>query len=140
MHRTLAEVIQDLEQGIRESDRPEDRKLATDYLAALAPLLASVVMGQDILRQLPAFERLLGNTRLIDEAPFRAALEKWRLFRNEYERFVLGGMTVNERLVALGLMEAFERACAAGDAAEVRRLLAEARVDEPSIGRVIENL
>ncbi|MGH8589228.1 MAG: AMP-binding protein, partial [Gammaproteobacteria bacterium] len=42
MYRILAEAIDCLSRGIRESRRPEDRKLATDYLAALAPLLASI--------------------------------------------------------------------------------------------------
>jgi len=35
MHRTLAEVIEELEEGIGKSKRPEDRKLAQDYLAVL---------------------------------------------------------------------------------------------------------
>jgi hypothetical protein len=40
----------------------------------------------------------LGNTWLIDDAPFRPALEKWREFRSEYEQWIFSGMTVNERL------------------------------------------
>jgi len=74
-------MVEGLERGIRESKRPEDRKLANDYLAALAPLLASAVLGKDILRQLPIVERLLGHTWLIDDAPFCEALSRWRLFR-----------------------------------------------------------
>ena len=64
MYRKLAEIILEIEKGIRESKRPDDRKLANDYLAALAPLLAAAVSGQDILRELPLFERLLGHTWL----------------------------------------------------------------------------
>jgi hypothetical protein len=140
MYRTLAEMVEGIERGIRESNRPEDRKLANDYLAALAPLLASAVLGKDILRQLPVVERLLGHTWLIDDAPFREALSKWRLFREEYETFALSSMTVNERLVALGTLEAFDRAKAAHDCEEARRLLTEAKVDAASISRIIEDL
>jgi hypothetical protein len=140
MYRTLAEVIEGIERGIRESRRPEDRELAKDYLAVLAPMLASAVLGRDILRELPVFERFLGHTWLIDDTPFQEALSKWRVFRAEYEKFALSSMTVNERLVALGTMEAFERAEADRDAREVRRLLMEAHVDEPSIQRVIDQL
>jgi hypothetical protein len=140
MHRTLAEVVEGIERGIRDSKRPEDRVLAKEYLAALAPLLASAVLGKDILHELPIIERLLGQTWLIDDSPFREALSKWRLFRKEYERFALSGMTVNERLFALGTLEAFDAARAAGNAGEVRRLLEEAYVDEPSIKRIIEEL
>jgi hypothetical protein len=140
MYRTLAEVVEGIERGIRDSQRPEDRTLAKEYLAVLAPLLAAAVLGKDILGELPKVERLLGQTWLIDDSPFREALSKWRLFREEYERFALSGMTVNERLFALGTLEAFDAARTAGNAAEVRRLLEQAYVDEPSIGRVIEEL
>jgi hypothetical protein len=49
-------------------------------------------------------------------------------------------MTVNERLVALGRMEAYERARAARHTREVERLLKEAHVDERSIQTIIEDL
>ena len=140
MYRTLAEVVEGIEQGIHGSSRPEDRKLASDYLAALAPLLASAVLGKDILRELPAVERLLGQTWLIDDGPFREALSKWRLFREEYEKFALSGMTVNERLAALGTLEAFDGARTTRNTEEVRRLLTEAHVDEPSIKRILDEL
>jgi hypothetical protein len=140
MYRTLAEVIDSFERGIHKSNRPEDRKLAGDYLASLAPLLASAVLGEDILRRLPVIERLFGHTWLIDDAPFQEALSKWRAFRDEYEKFALSSMTVNERLVALGTMKDFERAEAARDAQEVRRLLTQAHVDEVSIQRIIDEL
>jgi uncharacterized protein (TIGR02246 family) len=104
MYRTLAEIIEGIEQGILQSSRPEDRKLASDYLAALPPLLAGAVLGKDILRQLPVIDRLFGYTWLIDEAPFHEALSKWKVFREEYEKFALSGMTVNERLYALGTL------------------------------------
>jgi hypothetical protein len=137
MHRSLAETILLLVDGIRASNRPEDRKLGHDYLAALAPLLASATLGTDILRELPDIERLLGHTWLIDEGPFRPAMERWRQFRREYEESVLSGMTVNERLSALGTMESFDRARAAGDEAEMQRLLTDARVDPASIRKII---
>ena len=140
MHRTLAEVVEGIERGIRDSKRPEDRTLAKEYLAVLAPVLASAVLGKDILHELPKVDRFLGQTWLTDDGPFREALSKWRLFRKEYERFALSCMTVNERLFALGTLEAFDAAQAAADPAEVRRLLEEAYVDEASIKRIIEEL
>jgi hypothetical protein len=137
MHRTLAEAIESIALGIRESNRPEDRKLAADYLAALAPVLAAVVLGKDVLRELPAIERLFGDTRLIDDAPFQEGLAKWRQFREEYETWMLSPLTVNERLFALGTIDAFDRARAAGDKETMGRLLTEARVDTPSIRKIV---
>jgi hypothetical protein len=140
MHRPLAEAIEYFVRGIRASRRPEDRKLAADYLVALAPLLAAAVLGRDILRELPTIDRLFGQTWLIDDTPFREALARWRTFREEYKEFALSGMTVNERLFVLGTLESFDHARAARDRREVERLLREAHVDEPSIQRIVGDL
>ena len=99
---------------------------------------ASRIGLEDRKRELPAIERLFGHAWLIDDGPFRGALLKWRQFREAYETFALGGLTVNERLFALGTFDAFDRAQAARDVAEIRRLLTEAHVDEPSIQQIIK--
>jgi hypothetical protein len=139
MHRSLAEVIEAFADASRSSTRPEDRKLAHDCIAALAPLLASAVLGKDLLRALPELERLFGSTRWIDTRPFEPALAKWRQFRREYEEFALSGMTVNERLAALGTLAAFDRARSCRDTAEMERLLTQAYVDTPSMRKIIDN-
>ena len=48
----------------------------------------------------------------------------------------LAGSTVNERLFALGQLDAFEAAMAAGDARRVRAILGRAKVDPISIERI----
>src|SRR5688572_20315395 len=128
MHRTLAETIESFSRGIERSTRPEDRKLAADYLAALASLLARATLGESILRDLGTIERLFGQTWIIESAPFEEAFEKWRTFKAEYERWALSGMTVNERLHAVGLLEAFDAACNSGDVHKARKLLLTAHV------------
>ncbi|HEX2094167.1 MAG TPA: hypothetical protein VHG28_17320 [Longimicrobiaceae bacterium] len=140
MHRLLAEAIDSLARGIERSSRPEDRKLVGNYLAALAPVLARAVLGQDILRALPDIDRLFDQTRLVDSAPFDDAFSKWRAFKAEYSKSVLGGMTVNERLSATDQLEAFDRARAACDQDEVRRLLRDVLVDETAIERIVRDL
>ena len=139
MHRELANTIQLLERGIEESNRPEDRKLATNYLAALAPVLASAVIGDDILPRLKDIERLFGHTWLIDQTPFENAFSSWQKFRNEYERFALGGMTVNERLYALGILDEYDRAVTEGNIEALENILRQARVDDDSIRKIIDN-
>ena len=140
MHRTLAEAIEAFSRGIERSQRPEDRKLATEYLAALAPLLARATIGETILVEVRQVERLFGHTWIADGAPFEEAFSKWRSFKSEYERWVVSGMTVNERLHALGLLEAFDAACASHDRAGARRLLQDAYVDEASIQTILEQM
>lgn len=136
----MAETIRRFSQGLQHSKRPEDRKLATDYLAALAPLLANATLGENILKDLGTIERLLGQTWLVDPAPFQEALEEWRTFKSEYEKWTLSGMTVNERLHALGLLEAFDRACKSQDRVKVTALLQKVHVDEPSIRQILDQL
>ena len=140
MHRTLAETIQSFSRGIELSKRPEDRKLAADYLAALAPLLARATLGENILRDLGTIERLFGQTWIIESAPFEEAFEKWRAFKAEYQQWAVSGMTVNERLHAVGLLEAFDEACKSHDVEKARRLLLEVHVDEPSIQKILEQI
>ena len=48
----------------------------------------------------------------------------------------LGGMTVNERLFASGLMDEFDRA-RKSDKAKARRILELLQVDKPSIDNII---
>ncbi len=140
MHRALAETIEGFSRGIKRSNRPEDRKFATDYLAALAPLLARATLGENILNDLGTIERLFGQTRIIDSAPFEDAFEKWRTFKSEYEQWAMSGMTVNERLHAVGLLDAFERACESQERDKAREILLEVHADEPSIQKILERI
>jgi hypothetical protein len=139
IHRTLAEAINSLSSGLDSCTRPEDRKLVQDYLAALAPVLARATLGEDVLATFDGFERLLGSTWLIDDAPFKDGLAKWRQFRSEYERASLGAMTVNERLHAMGLLESFDRALSDRDSTAVADLLRRVYVDEKSIAKIVES-
>jgi hypothetical protein len=136
MHLALAESIHLFETGLARCHSPEDRALVHKYLAALAPILADAVRGQDVLHRLPPVDRLFGNTWLHDHAPFEGALEKWREFRAEYKTWSLGSMTVNERLVALGLMDDFDRAVAAKSVDRIVAILSEAELDQESIREI----
>ncbi len=138
MHRALAETIEAFSRGIERSQRPEDRKLATEYLAYLAPLLARATLGESILGDLATIERLFGQTWLVDQDPFEEAFSRWRAFKSEYERWAVSGMTVNERLHALGLLTAFDQACALRDLAAARKTLEAAYVDEASIQEILK--
>jgi hypothetical protein len=140
MYRTLAEALDSLDRGTRVSTHPEDRKLVTEYLAALAPLLARSVLGQDILGDLPSIERLLGHTWLIDQSPFDDGLLKLREFIARYTRFALTAMPVNERLLTLGTLETFDSARAAGDLREVQKLLEDAYVDAESVQNILREM
>ena len=63
----------------------------------------------------------------------------WLEFRQEYEKFSLQSMTVNERLFALNLSQAFESACSSRDEKQARHILERIQVDGDSIEKIIEN-
>jgi hypothetical protein len=140
VHRALAESVELFEAGLANCHRAEDRALVERYLAALAPVLADAVLGKEVLSRLGQIERLFGNSWLMDQEPFQSALEKWHEFRREYERFAVGGMTVNERLHAYSLTEDFDRAFADRDAETVKRILKTVHVDDDSIARVLTDI
>ncbi len=137
-HRTLAEAVVSLGRGLDRCAHPEDRRTVGLYLAALAPVLADAVLGVDVLPKLREIERLLGHTWLTDESPFADGLAKWRQFTSEYEREALGAMTVNERLHAMGMLEAYDRARGADDWDAVATLLRRVYLDEASISKAVK--
>jgi hypothetical protein len=138
MHDTLAKCIIAFKSGLSDCHRPEDRSFISTYLAALAPVLAKATIGKNVLEELQQIERLFGNSWVIDVQPFHTAFDYWRKFKNEYERFSLAGMTVNERLCTLGLMSDFDSAVSSGDKTRMRFILERAFLDEMSIQKIIE--
>ena len=137
MHRALAESISEFHAGLMRTNRAEDRSTASTYLAALAPLLARATLGEDILRDIPTIERLFGHTWLIDVHPFESAFSRWREFVAEYSRQALGGMTVNERLAAMNLLDDFDTASKRHDTAAIRDILRRIYLDESSIDAIL---
>jgi hypothetical protein len=138
MYRNLAETINSFSKGLEDCHCSEDRKLISDYLAALAPLLAGAVIGDNILRELPNIDRLFGHTWIIEIKPFESAFELWQNFKEEYTEAVLSGMTVNERLYALDVMDDFDNSCNAKDEKQTRGILKQAKVDEESIQQTVD--
>lgn len=138
VHRALAEAVELFE--ATPCHRAEDRAVVQRYLSALAPVLAHAVLGKDVLDEIRQVERLFGHTWLLDPAPHEAAFAKWRAFRDEYERFVVRGMTVNERLHAFSLVEDYDRAVASRDVTAIKRILSTVHVDEPSIGKILARI
>lgn len=73
----LALCILAFERGIAISTRPEDRSLAAQYLAALATVLAAKVAKEEVGSRIEAVDRLIGQTWIVDVAPFEQAFTLW---------------------------------------------------------------
>jgi hypothetical protein len=106
-------------------------------MSALAPVLASTVIGSDIIQAIKAIDRLFGQTWIIDVEPFRNAFDKWAVFKDEYRRFVFSGKTTDERLFANGTLDAFDHARESRNVAQMTQLLRDVYLDEGSIKRIV---
>lgn len=137
MLNALANCILKIEHGVRTTNRPEDRVIGEKFLATLAPILAAAELRSNELRDLDTFERLVGHSFLVDPGPFGTFYEDWKSFRAQCERLVVSGMTVNERLFALGLLEAFDQFVEAKDWEECRSILRRAHVGEDNVDAII---
>lgn len=67
MEKELALLIADLESGLDQTDRAEDRKLFEACLAQAALLVSKVILDvpkEELFAAIDAYERLWGNTWL----------------------------------------------------------------------------
>ena len=65
--------------------------------------------------------------------------EMWELGEYEQPHGFYDAMTVNERLIAAGLLEQFEASIKISDAENMRRILVEVEVPSSSIEKIIKN-
>lgn len=96
--RELAAVVVAFSEGVSRSRLPDDRMLAREYLAQLASVLAATTIGSDPAAFIDTFERLLSQTRFVDDAPFREALGRWEVYRSRHQRGSLHRGEVAPRL------------------------------------------
>lgn len=134
----LANCILKIEHGIKSTTRTEDCVLGSKYLATLAPILAAAELRSNELKDLTSFEREVGQSCLIDPVPFGTFYEDWQEFRGQCECLVVSGMTANERLYALGLMDAFEQFTEMKEWEECRIILRRVYLDDNNINAIIE--
>jgi len=60
--------------------------LASQYLAALAPLLAKIVAKEEVSSDVEDMDRLFGQTWIVDMAPFKEAFELWKQSKIEIQK------------------------------------------------------
>ena len=137
MVNALSNCILKIEHGICHSNCPEDQRLGEKFLVCLGPLLAASELSCVELRQIKEFERLVGNSFLTDPNPFGTFYEDWTEYKIQCERMICGGMTVNERLFALGLLDDFELCEKNRDWMRMEQILREAHVDSRDIDAII---
>jgi hypothetical protein len=139
MLNSLANCILKIDQGVRTSHRSEDRAIGEKWLAYLSPVLATSLLSRIDFKAIEGFERLIGHSFLIDPEPFGSFYDDWKNYREQCERQLVAGMTVNERLFALGLDAAFDQFAAAKEWDECRAILRKAYLDHTNIEPIIDS-
>jgi hypothetical protein len=137
MLEAIANCILKINCGVKSTNQPKDRVLGEKFLIVLAPILASAELRRNELGDLDTFERLVEHSFLIDPGPFATFYEDWKVFKDQCERLAVAGMTVNERLYALGLLDAFEQFVEAKEWNECKTILRRAFLGEDNVDVII---
>jgi hypothetical protein len=118
----LARFVTEAKHLLEETHEAEDRHIYEMYLAHAGVILDRIVQDQAIGNDIDTMERLFGHTWLKDTIAYAKEYATW----DEFKRLLtdsIHGMTVNERLYTLGLIEEFDNAIKQKDNAKLRAVL-----------------
>ncbi len=134
----MAEFILVLESLARNTNYAEDRPIHERLLSYSAIILSKLVKEQPIGDDISAMEKLFGNSWFKDDVSYSKAYQAWDKFKELFVRSI-HGMTVNERLFNLGLLDDFDAAVAKKDESNIRAVLFKCFLDEKNIEAIIES-
>lgn len=133
----LARFISEMEQQAGSTHEAEDRPLYDKFLANAAIILAKVEQDTPIGDDVATMERLFGHTWFKDEEAHTKIYTEWDTFKGLLRQSI-HGMTVNERLFSLGLLEEFDEAVAKHDEPHLRGVLFKCFLGEDNIEAIIK--
>jgi hypothetical protein len=134
----ISDFILEVDVLSKETHEAEDRSIYGRYLSQAAIILAKVVQGRSIGDDVATMERLFGDTWLKDDTSYSRAYSAWDRFKELLVKSI-HGMTVNERLFNLGLLDEFDVAVRKRDKMRLRAILAKCFLNEQNIEAIIEN-
>ena len=114
----------------------EDRSLITRQVTLLAEIKESLEEYGTMGHKMSSFEKLISDPWMNDQIAFDQLYSAWKELKESYAREI-GGMTVNERLCHIGLMEEFDRSI--GSPEKIRSVLRSAFLSVENIEAIIKN-
>jgi hypothetical protein len=133
----LVRLISEMEQQAGSTHEAEDRPLYDKFLAKAAIIVAKVVQDQPIGDEVATMERLFGHTWFKDEKAYTRIYEEWDTFKGLLTQSI-HGMTVNERLFSLGLLDEFDKAVAKHDEPHLRAVLFKCFLSNDNVEAIIK--
>ena len=123
----------------KKHDNPEyaeDRSVYDSYMAYAAIILAKAVQEAPLQEDIDSMERVFGRTWLKSEESYREIYQAWDKFKKLLTQSIQG-MTVNERLFTLGLLEEYDNAAMSKDKNSLCRILRKCLLSEENIQAII---
>lgn len=133
----LSRFVSETKHLMDATHEAEDRRIYEMYLAYAGVILAKVIQEQGVGNEISSMERLFGNTWLKDGDAYSKLYATW----DEFKRLLtqsIHGMTVNERLYTLGLIDEFDKAVEQKNESKLRAVLSKCFLSEGNIQTIID--
>ena len=132
----LSRFILTMEQLADSTSEAEDKPLYEKFLSEATIIIAKVEQGRPIGNDVAAMERRFGHTWFKDKNAYNLIYSEWDTFKGLLRQSI-HGMTVNERLFHLGLLDEFDSAVSVGDEPLLRAILFKCFLDNDNIEAII---
>ena len=113
-----------------------DKDLLLRQINALYEIKKLLPKYGSIRYRISSFEKLISDPWMNDQNAFEVTYAAWNEFKESYKKEI-GGMTVNERLCHLGLMDDFDASL--GSPAKMKSILQEVFLSEENIEAIIKS-
>lgn len=133
----LARFISEMEQQAGSTNEAEDRPLYEKFLDKAAIIVAKVEQDKPVGDDVATMERLFGHTWFKDEDAYTRIYNEWDTFKGLLTQSI-HGMTVNERLFNLGLLEELDEAVAKHDEPRLRGVLFKCFLSDDNVEAIIK--
>jgi hypothetical protein len=127
-------VVHDLASETREA---EDRKIYNLYLSNVSVISEKLIQDESIRKDLLSMNRLFGKTWLKDDSGYSIAYLSWDKFQGLVTQSIKG-MTTNERLFVLGLLDDFDSASAKKSQCEMESILSKCFLSQENIQAIVK--
>ena len=134
----LSRFILIVKRLLNETHEENDRSIYEMYLAKARIILGKVEQSQGIGDDISSMEHLFGNTWLKGGSAYDQAYSAWDEFKGLLTQSI-HGMTVNERLFTLGLMDEFDNAVERKSEARMRSVLSRCFLTQDNIQTIIDH-